>query len=485
VNYLSAQFPGPSAPRDFVTASLTSSASPEDLSKSGQPRGSSPNKSRQFTVVSRPLIDHPECVERQGYVRGKYESVEFIREIPAEQNPPINRRDGAVLPVVKRVRSVPNLSEDRERVDHNGRKRGQTITFSDDSKPGHHGEYTPRGSMDSADTAAGDPEENPVEWIMISRSDPGGSVPRWMVERGTPGSIVRDAEKFLDWAETHEDLANDYPEVEEAVEAEAGASLGESDELREGMVSGQKKHEKSKEDIGATDSNSQWEERATDGGLIYPAIGASSVIYTPSTTAASSPAPSVTPTQLTGSTSDNALDDKSDAASLNTFTTAISAGSYTGNIHPSSSSASSMHTTPSTAASRHHPHTTHEEKALNRLLREKSKLSAKLAKQMEKEERKRSKDEEKEKKLLEKHLKEVEKREDRYRKDIEKAKRGEEKRERKEGRNRREIVELKRVVEGLTRENLDLRARVEELERKERWASSERVGADVAAAYTA
>jgi len=487
VNYLSAQFPGPSAPRDFVTACLTSSASPEDLSQSDQPRGSSSNTSRQFTVVSRPLIDHPECAERQGYVRGQYESIEFIREIPAEQNPHINRRDGVVLPVIKRARSVPNLSEDGEQADHNGRKRGQTITFSDGSKPGHREEYTPRGSMDSADIAARDPEENPVEWIMISRSDPGGSVPRWMVERGTPGSIVRDAEKFLDWAETHEDLANDYPEVEETVEAEVGASLGESDELREGTVPGQQKHEESKQDIGATDSDSQWEERAMDGGLIFSALGAPPVIYTPGTTTASSPAPSVTPTQLTGSTSDNnnALDDKSDATSLNTFTTAISTGSYTGNMPPPSSSASSVHTTPSITTGRHRPHTTHEEKALNRLLREKSKLSAKLAKQMEKEERKRSKDGEKEKKLLEKHLKEVEKREDRYRKDIEKAKRDEEKRERKEGRNRREIGELKRVVEGLTRENLDLRARVEELERKERWASSERVGADVAAAYTA
>ncbi|KFY83257.1 hypothetical protein V500_10118, partial [Pseudogymnoascus sp. VKM F-4518 (FW-2643)] len=44
------------------------------------------------------------------------------------------------------------------------------------------------------------PERNPVEWIMLTRSDPGGSVPRFMVERGTPGSIVADAAKFLNWA---------------------------------------------------------------------------------------------------------------------------------------------------------------------------------------------------------------------------------------------------------------------------------------------
>ncbi|KAG0638353.1 hypothetical protein HOY80DRAFT_175581 [Tuber brumale] len=493
VNHLSAQFPGPSAPRDFVTACLTSSASPEDLSQPSQPCGSPSAKSRQFTMVSRPLIDHPECAERQGYVRGQYESVEFIREIPVEQNLHISRRDGCVLPALKRVWSVPNLSEDKRRIDHKGRKRGQTIALADGVKPGDREEYTPRGSIDSANMPVEDPEENPVEWIMISRSDPGGSVPRWMVERSTPGSIVRDAEKFLDWAEKHEDLANDYPEVEEAGEADAGAGLGESDELREGTIPGQQKYEESKQDIGAPDLDSWGGERATGEDLISSGVNTLSagvaavvppVIYTPSTTVASSLAPPGTPTLLAGSISGNdASDDRSDTASLNTFTTAISTGSYTGNISPPSSSASSIHTTPSTTTGRR-PHATHEEKALNRLLREKSKLSAKLAKQMEKEERKRSKDGEKEKKLLEKHLKEVEKRENRYRKDIEKAKRKEEKRERKEGRDRREIGELKKIVEGLTRENLDLRARVEELEKKE-WKASEEVREDVAAGYKA
>jgi len=45
-----------------------------------------------------------------------------------------------------------------------------------------------------------DPEINPVEWIMITRSDPGGGIPRFMVERGTPGSVVADTSKFLKWA---------------------------------------------------------------------------------------------------------------------------------------------------------------------------------------------------------------------------------------------------------------------------------------------
>ena len=41
--------------------------------------------------------------------------------------------------------------------------------------------------------------KHPIEWVMISRSDPGGNVPRWVVERGTPGGILKDAEKFLTW----------------------------------------------------------------------------------------------------------------------------------------------------------------------------------------------------------------------------------------------------------------------------------------------
>ncbi|PLB42002.1 uncharacterized protein BDW47DRAFT_98963 [Aspergillus candidus] len=35
---------------------------------------------------------------------------------------------------------------------------------------------------------------------MVTRSDPGGNIPRWMVEKGTPKSICSDAAKFIDWA---------------------------------------------------------------------------------------------------------------------------------------------------------------------------------------------------------------------------------------------------------------------------------------------
>jgi flagellar biosynthesis GTPase FlhF len=81
-------------------------------------------------VVSIP-VSHPEAPPRPNMVRGFYESIEMIREIPV-------------------------------------------------------------GDEES--------EENPVEWMMVTRSDPGGGIPRFMVERSVPSSIVQDAVKFLDWA---------------------------------------------------------------------------------------------------------------------------------------------------------------------------------------------------------------------------------------------------------------------------------------------
>lgn len=113
-------------------------------------------------IVSKPCV-HPECPPRQGIIRGRYESVEVIREIPTESL--ANRRSlsHADLP-----------SED-------SRRAGATRPPSDPSTP---------------------PDDPPraIEWLMVTRSDPGGSVPRFMIDKGTPPGIVGDAGKFLDWA---------------------------------------------------------------------------------------------------------------------------------------------------------------------------------------------------------------------------------------------------------------------------------------------
>lgn len=55
--------------------------------------------------------------------------------------------------------------------------------------------------MDVGDKPEEDDEnyETMIEWLMVTRSDPGGSVPRFMIERGTPPGIAGDANKFLKW----------------------------------------------------------------------------------------------------------------------------------------------------------------------------------------------------------------------------------------------------------------------------------------------
>ena len=72
-----------------------------------------------------------------------------------------------------------------------------------------------------------DPERNPVEWLMITRSDPGGGIPRFMVERGTPASIVGDVVKWLDWACSRTDAELAEEENVEAISPEKVAKATE------------------------------------------------------------------------------------------------------------------------------------------------------------------------------------------------------------------------------------------------------------------
>ncbi|MCJ1478282.1 hypothetical protein MMC13_006959 [Lambiella insularis] len=245
VYHLSAQFPGPTAPRDFVEVLLTSSAALSRLEVGAKPdedahdtpTGDVP---RHFMVISKPC-KHPDCPPRDGFVRGEYESIEFIREIPKEP-----RRSSSTTDLTKpsQQKGIPSsinkeavlrnarqkseilgmslsgssdaqlsssstpsggiLSSSTEHTD--GRARGRTISFAESRGKTAKGEAFDRRHDESDDDTK---EVNPVEWIMITRSDPGGSVPRFMVERGTPSSIVADASKFLNWACQKQHPAND------------------------------------------------------------------------------------------------------------------------------------------------------------------------------------------------------------------------------------------------------------------------------------
>ncbi|KAL4881284.1 hypothetical protein BJY04DRAFT_62734 [Aspergillus karnatakaensis] len=147
IYHVSASFPRPTTSRDFVAMIITwegEDANPGELD--GEKEG------RSWMMVSRP-VEHEGAPEGQEYIRGQYESVEMIREI-----------------LVKNASSSASGSGS--------------------------GSGTGSGSTDTDDLE----ESNPVEWIMVTRSDPGGTIPRWMVEKGTPKSICGDAAKFLDWA---------------------------------------------------------------------------------------------------------------------------------------------------------------------------------------------------------------------------------------------------------------------------------------------
>lgn len=188
---LSAQFPGPVAPREFITCLMTTDAG---LTEKSAPHGEGMSDSktipRHWMVVSVP-IDHPKAPARQGFVRGNYESVEMIREIPLTPS---------------KSKSTPNLLN-TDGSSGRGRARGSTIGFAES-----RGESAKGERMDNHGLAGDDPETNPVEWIMVTRSDPGGGIPRFMVERGTPASITADAAKFLDWATNIEDT----PDVDDS-----------------------------------------------------------------------------------------------------------------------------------------------------------------------------------------------------------------------------------------------------------------------------
>ncbi|KAF3930530.1 hypothetical protein ABW19_dt0202169 [Dactylella cylindrospora] len=258
VYHLSAQFPGPSAPRDFVTACITSSSSAPPLSSTTAPSG---RKGREFTMVSRPLA-HPAAPEQSGFVRGRYESIEFIREIIPEEETTSPRRSMSVSDLTQRSSLLASIDAEAKV----GRRRSRTVgeasrkavsfddgkpemlrtktmglgleslrehsklreamsadDLPDDTAPAFELKVTQPEEVTQADGDADsmendeDGELNPVEWIMLTRSDPGGSVPRFMVERGTPGSIIKDAEKFLDWAcekVHHDELSDDEDEPE-------------------------------------------------------------------------------------------------------------------------------------------------------------------------------------------------------------------------------------------------------------------------------
>ncbi|KAL8637559.1 MAG: hypothetical protein Q9228_005182 [Teloschistes exilis] len=264
VYHLSAQFPGPTTPRDFVTLLVTSSAA---LERPDAPKELEPPRNgkagRHFMVISKPCI-HPECPPRDGFIRGQYESVEFIREIPIKPTKSSSTSDllrlrhpspepspekdalvqnaqrsldqgGSSEEMLASMGTDSHLSVAKDVLVQEGRKRGKTISFAES-----RGERAKGEVLDTPHEEFDDPaEQNPVEWIMVTRSDPGGSVPRFMVERGTPSGIVADASKFLDWAcKKKHPVKDDYGEKAQDVDQEIAQTSSQAQGLEQYQTNG-------------------------------------------------------------------------------------------------------------------------------------------------------------------------------------------------------------------------------------------------------
>lgn len=519
VYLLSAQFPGPTTPRDFVTMFLTSDQALSDTS------GKEQEIPRHFMVISKPCT-HPDAPPRDGFIRGQYESVEFIREIPRKKPPQKSasvvdlpsqakgrNRSGSQLSREAMLRnaskhpppvhssSQENLLKSESDLTHSeGRSRGKTISFDRSRGSDAKGESMdiPRDDDDC--------EQNPVEWIMITRSDPGGSVPRFMIERGTPGGIVSDASKFLNWA-----CAKDIDDL-----------MVDDDYDGDGNVNGHRKsmehnHEKDLHNYQTNghlagieeattptseappyEAPSQSEARMNGGGLygmvagFAGAAGGFVAAHTPAMVSEHFPSfhteESLPKTNGTGTSSTSRRE------SVSSIGSASSAGSFASALegteqfpdHKESSTdndASSIRTTDSAKAAKI---VDSKDKELQKLEEKKRKLDEKLSKAREKEMSKKSEDTAKEEEALrkaeEKHEREVRKQEEKYKREVEKLEQKKQKEERKAEERKRKVAEKDDKVR-LERQLEETRAELEFV-RKERDLLRSQVG-DLQAENTA
>ncbi|KAM0434452.1 hypothetical protein ACHAPT_003548 [Fusarium lateritium] len=392
---LSAQFPGPTAPRDFVTLLLTSETSVKVA------EGSRPL--RQFMIVSKPC-DHPESPPRQGIIRGYYESVEVIREIPIDN-----------FASKRSLSSADLLDRDEAR--------------RPSPKPGSEG----HGSVPIDDFPTA------VEWLMVTRSDPGGSVPRFLIEKGTPPGIVGDAGKFLKWVTAK--AMQGFPDPNEVVVEPNETELPVLDKEKSAAAI---------PNIPTTNVDPVGENPSQDDmmpssnglyGMLAGAIGAASS-YLPTgllktwgtgSDIASTDESEIPPIE------EGPHDDESDTSSIRSFASALERSVTAENNPPESITESQSET------SRSNPPQTQGDKELKKLEQRRKKLDEKVARLQERRESKLQGEKEKDAatlaKMREKHDREVAKQEEKYRREMRKLEEKREAEQRKAEERRRKALE--------------------------------------------
>lgn len=441
VYQLSGKMPAPVSPRDFTTLFMTTEDALTDKSAAA---GSGETKyvPRHLLVVSRPL-QHPETPARSDFVRGQYESVEMIREIP--------------LHTLK-------------------------------TKPATNGTAT-NGEAE-ADV---DPELNPVEWIMVTRSDPGGGIPRFLVDRGTPDAMLGDVTKFLDWVCGTEEIADRDADLEQQQESSADAAVETQQDVTvpPEPVNANAPAIQSEVPMREVSAAPLVNEQPHETGFVASVtstIGAGIDAYAPTSVS----------NYIHGTSSqhlpvdDEDTSDSSDDSSSDSFISAKE-GSRTSTARDtlpqhtadvqSRDSTETISLTSSSAKAEPPKDLSKNEKELQKISKQRTELDSKLAKKRREEEGKFSKMQERDQTDLEKQRekmdKELKKSEEQHRKKIDKleAKRqkelrkAEERRNKKSDQNRLSLValerdELRSQAELLRKENALLAAQVESLQRE-------------------
>ncbi|KAK3313483.1 hypothetical protein B0H66DRAFT_566316 [Apodospora peruviana] len=453
---VSARFPGPTTPRDFVTLLLMSPTSEDkEEDDTGEKRGK--RQPRQFMLVSRPCA-HPDCPPRTGFIRGQYESVEVIREIPIDKP-------------LRRVRSSVDINRDAlKKKDTDSVAKEAVIRSASKAQAANDDESSrsvspPPRPASAADVAEVDSEvdaeetEMAIEWLMVTRSDPGGSVPRWMVEKGTPGGITNDAGKFVKWLS-----ATKIVDVVASTKAVDAAINGEIKEESEGEGEGQRDGADRKRSRSAPESTEKGEQNVSQTvrfqtqtqpshsasssfsgpqgfyGMISGALGAATSVVA-STVAAYVGSAAGTDSEHTDSASSVVSDDESDTSSEQGYVSAedgetapaVKAVAEAGDATSIRSSTSSQQnntlstTTTATTASTNPKTVAQHEKELRKLQRRRTKAQEKMVREQERLASKKQKDDKESEaqaaalvKLREKHEKEIAKQEEKYQRDLKK-----------------------------------------------------------------
>lgn len=455
---------------------LTSDQPSENHSGDGEPL-------RHFMVVSRPCL-HSDTAPRDGYVRGQYESVEYIRELPGKKPRLPSASTSELNGMIKSSQSLtldgasPQNSTNRHtHGSYDSRAGSESNLLLDENgfsrkNAQHEGLQDTNAKSKELESLDDEYEQDshPIEWIMITRSDPGGNVPRFMVERGTPGGIVSDASKFLDWARSCD--LKDFESDDDA----SGRKEGELNSQTEGYVPhpcGDKypDHSPTAGDSEREANNTQnrvtstAQESDTGAPSTIPAVATESTngSILPKTTDANSAPP---PTPRDGRIN---IVNGSSLHRSNSFASSISSDSSFASAaevleDERDNEATSLDTMAVTRIG------IQDAKTLQKLDMKKKKLDEKLSKAREKETRSKgddnSKREEAIRKAEEKHRKEVEKLERKKEKEIRKAEEKKRKTNEKDEKARilKELEDSKAEVNLLRKEKENLEVQVTELQ---------------------